>query len=115
MSISISERKVKGKVYISIVEKYRDPITKKSTTRQLKSYGNKELFLQKHPDGLELINSDLKLFRESSQAYAEATELPNGSGVSIVDSAANSTELGSSFLVSPAPFLTIWNKLELDQ
>lgn len=115
MSISISERKVKGKVYISIVEKYRDPITKRSTTRQLKSYGNKELFLQKHPDGLELINSDLKLFRESTQAYAEATELPNGSGVSIVDSAANSTELGSSFLVSPAPFLTIWNKLELDQ
>lgn len=115
MSISISERRVKGKVYISIVEKYRDPITKKSTTRQLKSYGNKDLFLQKHPDGLELINSDLKLLRESSQAYAEATELPNGSGVSIVDSVANSTELGSSFLVSPAPFLTIWNKLELDQ
>lgn len=115
MSISISQRKVKGKVYISIVEKYRDPITKKSTTRQLKSYGNKELFLQKHPDGLELINSDLKLFRESSQAYTEATEAPNSSGVSIVDSAANSTELGCSFLVSPTPFLTIWNKLELDQ
>lgn len=97
MSISISQRKVKSKVYISIVEKYRDPITKKSTTRQLKSYGNKELFLQKHPDGLELINSDLKLFRESSQAYTEATEAPNSSGVSIVDSAANSTELAVHF------------------
>lgn len=115
MSISISERRVKGKVYISIVEKYRDPITKKSTTRQLKSYGNKDLFLQKYPDGLERINSDLKLLRESNQAYAEATELPGGSGLSVVDGAANCTELGSSFLVSPAPFLTIWNKLELDQ
>ena len=115
MSISLSERTVKGKVYVSIVEKYRDPLTRKSTTRQLKSYGNKELFLQKHPNGLEIIESDLKLFRESTQAYAEATELPNGSGISVVDSVANSTQLGSSYLVSPAPFLTIWNKIGIDQ
>ena len=115
MSISISERAVKGKVYISIVEKYRDPLTRKSTTRQLKSYGNKELFLQKHPNGLEIIESDLKLFRESTQAYEQATELPNGSGISVVDTVANSTKLGSSYLVSPAPFLTIWNKIGIDQ
>jgi transposase len=114
MAISIVERKVKGAVYISIIDGYRDPITKKPTSRTLRSYGNKEKLLQKNPNAMKEIEAELEKLRSSSSAYENTVKSRLGETVTVAAETAG-TALGRSYEVSAAPYFRLWEELGLRQ
>lgn len=110
MAISISIKKFKGREYVYIVDSYRDPITKRPTSRTLASFGNKEKLLAADPQAMNKVAQKLRELQSSSLAYSRTLEerLRIGTSVSETD-----FDRPPVLTCTPAVFDPIWDKLGL--
>jgi transposase len=113
MAISIVERKIKGGVYISIIDGYRDPITKKPTCRTLKSFGNKAKLQAENPNFMQEIEAELRRFRSSSSAYEERMTERRGNSVAVDGEKVSAEGLGKAYEASAAPYFKLWDELDM--
>lgn len=60
MSVSVSVKKFKGREYVYICESFRDPQTRRPTSRVLKSFGRKDKLLEQNPNAMELIEQQAR-------------------------------------------------------
>lgn len=108
MAISISIKKFKGREYVYIVEGFRDPITKRPTSRILASFGSKDKLLAADPDAMSKVEQKLKELQTNSQAYSNTIEQRLSSGLSVSDT---ECERPPCLTCTPAVFHPIWEKL----
>ena len=108
MAISISIKKFKGREYVYIVEGFRDPITKRPTSRILASFGSKDKLLAADPDAMSKVEQKLKELQTSSQAYSNTIEQRLSSGLSVSDT---ECKRPPCLTCTPAVFHPIWEKL----
>lgn len=111
MAISITIKKRSGKEYIYIIDGFRDPATKRPTTRTLVSFGNKEKLLKENPDFMKVVEAKLSELRCSSAAYSAATENSLRNRVSVTD---GDMERGNYYSLSHAVYHRMWQLLGLD-
>ena len=55
MAISVAIKKFNSREYVYIIDSYRDPVTKKPTSRNLVSYGRKDKLLAADPDAMQKV------------------------------------------------------------
>ena len=83
MAISLSIKKLKNREYVYIVENYRDPATKRPTSRTLASFGRLDKLLAEDPDALKKIEERVKELQSNSKAYSNTIKERMLSGVSV--------------------------------
>ena len=54
MAISVSVKKFSGREYVYICESFRDPITRRPTSRVLHSFGRKDKLLEENPNAMDV-------------------------------------------------------------
>jgi len=108
MAISITIKKRKGQEYIYIIDSFRDPITKRPTTRTLHTYGNKEKLLRENPNAMQEIEARLKELQSSSPAYSQALANNLRNRISVSDEA---LERSNCYNIGHAVYYQIWESL----
>lgn len=83
MAITLSLKKFNNREYAYIVENYRDPSTKRPTSRTLESYGCLDKLLAGDPDALKKLEARVKALRADSKAYAGAAKEQLLKGVTV--------------------------------
>ena len=110
MAISISIKKFKGREYVYIVDNYRDPITKRPTSRTLVSFGSKEKLLAADLDAMTKVEQKLKELQNDSLAYSNTVEQRLSSGTAV---SPEQFERPSCLTCTPAVFHPLWEQLGL--
>ncbi len=113
MSISVTIKKIKGREYIYIVDIFRDPITKRPTTRTLRNYGNKEALLAKDPDAMQKIEQEAIRLRNDKQAYGEVFYSNLSRGIKVMPQ--KTSLLSGRYQCSLAPYRKLWELFGLDK
>lgn len=113
MSVSIAEKTVKGVTYVYIIDSYRDPVSKKSTSTTLKRYGNKEKLLAKNPKAMEEIEATCEELRHSLEARRKVDQENLGISPTLDEKAFCNSILSASYQISAAPYLKLWEELGL--
>lgn len=108
MAISISIKKFKGREYVYIVDSYRDPVTKRPTSRTLVSFGSKEKLLAADPDAMSKVEQKLKELQSNSLAYSNTIEQRLRTGAVVSDA---EFDRPPCLTCTPAVFHLIWEKL----
>ena len=108
MAISISIKKFKGREYVYIVDSYRDPVTKRPTSRTLVSFGSKEKLLAADPDAMSKVEQKLKELQSNSLAYSNTIEQRLRTGAVVSDA---EFDRPPCLTCTPAVFHPIWEKL----
>lgn len=83
MAISLSIKKFNNREYAYIVESYRDPSTKRPTSRTLASFGRLDKLLAEDPDAMSKIEARVKELQSNSKAYSNTVKERMLSGVSV--------------------------------
>lgn len=81
MAISVSVKKFSGREYVYICESFRDPITRRPTSRVLHSFGRKDKLLEENPNAMELIEEQAQKLRANTDAYHQTLEQRVGAGI----------------------------------
>lgn len=71
MAISVSIKKFDGHEYVYIVDGFRDPLTRRPTSRTLVSYGRKDKLLAGDPDAMKKVEETCRRLRNDSSAYSD--------------------------------------------
>lgn len=108
MAISLSIKKLKNREYVYIVENYRDPATKRPTSRTLASFGRLDKLLAEDPDALKKIEERVKELQSNSKAYSNTIKERMLSGVSV---SAEATKRAACLTCTPALFHPVWKAL----
>ena len=109
MAISVAIKKFNSREYVYIIDSYRDPVTKKPTSRNLVSYGRKDKLLAADPDAMQKVEKHAQSLRSDSTAYSHAIKENLLSGVEVnTDSI---TERPASLTCTPAIFHPLWEDL----
>ena len=108
MAISLSIKKLKNREYVYIVENYRDPATKRPTSRTLASFGRLDKLLAEDPDALKKIEERVKELQSNSKAYSNTIKERMLSGVSV---SAEATKRAACLTCTPALFHPVWEAL----
>ena len=111
MAISISIKKIKGVEYVYLIESFRDPQTKRPTTRILQSFGRKEKLLADNPGALEEIEAMAMKLRADSESYNTVLESRIGAAVNIASDLRNRS---ASLSCTPAPYRVLWEELGME-
>lgn len=111
MSVSVSVKKFKGREYVYICESFRDPQTRRPTSRVLKSFGRKDKLLEQNPNAMELIEQQARQIRENTDTYRQTLEERLGAGVRMTQEAASARPIALS--CTPAPYFRRWEMLGL--
>ena len=111
MSVSVSVKKFKGREYVYICESFRDPQTRRPTSRVLKSFGRKDKLLEQNPNAMELIEQQARQIRENTDTYRQTLEERLGAGVRMTQEAASARPIALS--CTPAPYFRLWEMLGL--
>ena len=115
LSIQISNRK-KGK-YATIIKTYIDPITRKRTSRSVKTYGYIDEELKKDPHYLDKIRKDLEELRKDVEQAEKLREEKERR----IFPAISSQECQDAYRAAPrliygdATIRSLWEELELDK
>lgn len=109
MAISVSVKKFNGREYVYICESFRDPQTRRPTSRVLHSFGRKDKLLEKNPDAMAVIEQQAQKLREDSGAYRQTLEERIGAGVRMASTVPDDRPLALS--CTPAPYLQLWEML----
>ena len=108
MAITLSIKKFNSREYAYIVDNYRDPSTKRPTSRTHESYGRLDKLLAADPDALKKREARVKALRADSKVYAGAAKEQLLKGVTVTpESAKRSTCL----TCTPAVFYPVWEAL----
>ena len=78
MAISLSIKKLKNREYVYIVENYRDPATKRPTSRTLASFGRLDKLLAEDPDALKKIEDEMDMTPEINYIVSFIRESKRG-------------------------------------
>ena len=108
MAISLSIKKLKNREYVYIVENYRDPATKRPTSRTLASFGRLDKLLAEDTDALKKIEERVKELQSNSKAYSNTIKERMLSGVSV---SAEATKRAACLTCTPALFHPVWEAL----
>ena len=108
MAISVSIKKFKGVEYVYICESFRDPLTRKPTSRVLASYGNKKKLLEKDPDAMEKIQKHAEQLRADSSLYSQTIQETVLSRVAAPSAADRRPDCRTC---TPAPYRLLWEQL----
>lgn len=109
MAISVSVKKFKGREYVYVCESFRDPLTRRSTSRVLKSFGRKDKLLEEDPNAMMLIEQYAQILRENSGTYQQTLEQRLGTGVRMKPF--NTNERPVALSCTPAPYFQLWQEL----
>lgn len=113
MAISVAEKIVKGATYVYIIDSFRDPVSKKSTSTTLKGFGNKEKLLTRNPKAMEEIEAICKELQYSREAREKAEQENLGTSPTLDEKGFCSAVLSTSYQISAAPYLKLWEELGL--
>ena len=113
MAIAVSEKEVNGSTYVYIIDSFRDPISKNPTSTILKRFGNKKKLLAKNPNAMEEVERICKELQQSTEAYEKATQENLGTSPALDEAAFSSKNLSTSYQISVAPYLKLWEELGL--
>lgn len=108
MAISLSIKKFTNREYVYIVESYRDPTTKRPTSRTLASYGRLDKLLAKDPEAMSRIEARVKELQSNSKAYSSTIRERMLSGVNVSPEATKRT---ACLTCTPAVFHPLWEAL----
>lgn len=108
MAISITVKKRKGQEYIYIIDSFRDPISKRPTTRTLQTYGNKAKLLEKNPNAMREIEARLKELQSSSPAYTQALTNNLRNRISVDDTV---MQRSRCYNIGHAVYRQIWDEI----
>lgn len=109
MAISVSVKKFSGREYVYICESFRDPITRRPTSRVLHSFGRKDKLLEENPNAMELIEEQAQKLRANTDAYHQTLEQRVGAGIRMTPSVRNERPVALS--CTPAPYFQLWDTL----
>lgn len=115
LNVQVSKRK-KGK-YVTIIETYIDPITRKRTSRSVKTYGYIDKELEKDPHYLDKIHEEVRTLRKDLEQAARLREDKEKRIYPTVDA----KECQDAYRASPrliygdAAIRSLWEELELDK
>ena len=106
MSIAVAVKKFSGREYVYIYENYRDPTTRRPTSRVLKSFGRKDKLLAENPNAMALIEEQAQKLRANSDTYQQTLEPLLGAGVHMAPTRRDTRPQGLS--CTPAPYFRLW-------
>lgn len=109
MSIAVAVKKFSGREYVYIYENYRDPTTRRPTSRVLKSFGRKDKLLAENPNAMALIEEQAQKLSANSDTYQQTLEQRLGAGVHMAPTSRDKRPKGLS--CTPAPYFRLWNTL----
>ena len=108
MAISLTIKKFNNREYAYIVENYRDPSTKRPTSRTLENYGRVDKLLETDPDAMSKIEQRVKELQSNSKAYSSTVQERMLCGVSVSPEATKRTPC---LTCTPAVFHPLWEAL----
>ena len=114
MAISVSVKKSKGIEYVYICETFRDPQTRRPTSRILRAFGRKDKLLAENPDAMTLVEEEARKLREATEPSRPSLEERLG----LLEADARRTSRVSSARpvaasIHPAPYFRLWTALGL--
>lgn len=114
MAISVSVKKSKGIEYVYICETFRDPQTRRPTSRILRAFGRKDKLLAENPDAMTLVEEEARKLREATEPSRPSLEERLG----LLEADARRTSRVSSARpvaasILPAPYFRLWTALGL--
>ena len=110
MAISLSIKKFNNREYAYIVESYRDPSTKRPTSRTLASFGRLDKLLAEDPDAMSKIEARVKELQSNSKAYSNTVKERMLSGVSV---SPETTKRTACLTCTPAVLHPLWEALSM--
>lgn len=108
MAISLSIKKLRNREYVYIVENYRDPSTKRPTSRTLANFGRLDNLLAEDPEALKKIERQVKELQSNSHAYSNTVKERMLSGVNV---STETTKRSTCVTCTPALFYPVWESL----
>lgn len=111
MAISVSIKKFNGHEYVYIVDGFRDPLTRRPTSRTLVSFGRKDKLLAGDPDAMKKVEETCQRLRKDSSAYSDTIKDRLLTGAHVDESA---YERPASLTCTPAVFYPIWKQLGME-
>ena len=108
MAISLSIKKFNNREYAYIVENYRDPATKRPTSRTLESFGRLDKLLAEDPDAMSKLEARVKELQANSRAYSNIVKERMLSGVNV---SPEPSKRSSCLTCTPAIFHPLWERL----
>ena len=107
MAISLSIKKFNNREYAYIVENYRDPATKRPTSRTLESFGRLDKLLAEDPDAMSKLEARVKELQANSRAYSNTVKERMLSGVNV---SPEPSKRSSCLTCTPAIFHPLWER-----
>ena len=111
MAISVSIKKFNGHEYVYIVDGFRDPLTRRPTSRTLVSYGRKDKLLASDPDAMKKVEETCQRLRKDSSAYSDTIKDRLLTGAQVDESA---YERPACLTCTPAVYYPIWQQLGME-
>ncbi len=112
--MNIVKQRKNGKTYIYIRESYWDPVRKKYSSRNVKSYGDLDLLLAQNPNFLEELQNEMDHLRDdrSNEKQRRVAQRAKDIKLSFSQDFASDTDNPSSML-GPYVYKRIWDQLAL--
>lgn len=108
MAISVSIKKFNGHEYVYIVDSFRDPLTRRPTSRTLVSYGRKDKLFASDLDAMKKVEETCQRLRKDSSAYSDTIKDRLLPGAQVDESA---YERPACLTCTPAVYYPIWRQL----
>ena len=112
--MNIVRQKIKGQVYIYLRESYWDPVRKKYTSRNVKSYGRLDKLLEQNPNFLEDLEREVAQYTEDEEARHNETLRKKATELKIAtDQVLDSNQDNPATCLGPYVLKRVWDKLAM--
>ena len=112
--MNIVRQKIKGQVYIYLRESYWDPVRKKYTSRNVKSYGRLDKLLEQNPNFLEDLEREVAQYTEDEEARRNETLRKKATELKIAaDQVLDFNQDNPATCLGPYVFKRVWDKLAM--
>lgn len=114
MSVSVSVKDGKKYSYVYIVNNFRDPVTKKSTSRIIESCGRKDKLEADNPNFMEELEKRADVYRQNPGLLNEKMAKNLVSRASVDKDMNDASDPSDSFSCTPAVYRLFWEELGLN-